>query len=103
MAIGRLPKRATSQPARGREDMRPTGRPSSTPPSEALSRCRCCWILGIRDAQEEKQRPARKKKALTEMRFSLRGGRERGCLMASKVKLLEIPFFEDQHVMGHVA
>src|SRR6185437_985397 len=111
MATGRLPKRATSQPASGREVIRPTGRPSRTPPSAALSRCRCCWILGIREAQEEKHKPARKKNALTAMRFNRWGGRGRA--MAPKVaffaesrslaRCLQVPLLEDDHMMGHMA
>src|SRR5271163_4566220 len=81
IATGRLPNFATSQPASGSEIIRPTGKPRRTPPRLALSRCSRCWILGIREAQEEKQRPARKKNALTAIRLSRRAGSERGMFM----------------------
>ena len=61
IAIGRLPIRATSQPASGKETISPAGKPSSTPPSAALSKCNFVWMLGMREAQLKKQSPARKK------------------------------------------
>src|SRR5690349_13205244 len=103
MAMGRLPNRATSQPARGRETSNPQGRDSNTPPSETLLSPRFCWMLGIREAQEEKQRPARKKKTLTAMRFNRRGGRESsGCMISVQVKSSKITLFQDLHVMSDV-
>jgi hypothetical protein len=64
----RLPYLATRKPATGREVSKPTGRQSRIPPRAALFSCNFACISGIRDAQEAKQIPARKKKLLTAIR-----------------------------------
>src|SRR3984957_329895 len=91
-ATGRLPKRATSQPASGREVSNPAGSDRSTAPRAALSRCNFRRISGIRDAQLEKHSPARKKKQLTAIRCSRRGGKERRLFITTVGLLLQAGF-----------
>ena len=71
IATGRLLNFATSQPAIGSDVKSPAGNPSKTPPSAALLKCNFCWMFGMRDAQLEKHKPARKKKELTAIRVIL--------------------------------
>ena len=68
----RLPNLATRKPATGREVSNPTGRQNRIPPSAALFTCNFAWISGMREAQEKKQIPARKKKLLTAIRCTRR-------------------------------
>src|ERR1700733_1105513 len=75
IAMYLLPKRATNQPAIGKEKRRPTGRLNNTAPNDALLRCSFSWISGILDAQLEKHKPVRKKKMLTLIRCVLLFGR----------------------------
>jgi hypothetical protein len=68
MTIIRLPYLATRNPAIGSEVSKPIGRQSNIPPSAALFTPSLDCISGIREAQEKKQIPARKKKLLTAIR-----------------------------------
>ena len=57
-------------------------------------------MLGIREAQDEKQSPARKKKELTAMRFCRRAGRaSNGFMNLGSGEGSKIALFEDPHVM----
>lgn len=64
----RLPNFATSQPAKGRENIKPMGSDSNTAPNPASFRFKFCCILGILDVQLEKHRPERKNREDTAMR-----------------------------------
>jgi hypothetical protein len=75
ITIIRLPYLATKKPATGSEVSNPMGRQRSIPPKAALLTPNFACISGMREAQEKKQIPARKKKLLTAMRFKRRCAR----------------------------
>jgi hypothetical protein len=64
-----LPYLATRKPATGSEVSNPMGRQRSIPPKAALLTFNLACISGMREAQEKKQMPARKKKLLTAIRY----------------------------------
>ena len=70
-----LPDLFISQPESGREINRPTGRANNTMPNCASDKLNFCLILGMRDAQLEKHRPAKKNKEPTAVLFINRGVR----------------------------
>jgi len=64
-----LPDLFISQPESGSEINRPTGRANNTMPNSASDKFNFCRMLGMRDAQLEKQRPAKKNKEPTAILF----------------------------------
>ena len=68
-----LPDLFISQPESGREINKPTGRANNTMPNCASDKSNCCLMLGMRDAQLEKHKPAKKNKEPTAALFTNRG------------------------------
>jgi hypothetical protein len=64
ITIIRLPYFATRKPAMGSEVSNPIGRQRSMPPRAALLTPNLICISGMREAQEKKQIPGRKKSCL---------------------------------------
>jgi hypothetical protein len=75
ITIIRLPYLATRKPATGSDVSNPMGRQRSIPPKAALLTPNLACMSGMREAQEKKQIPARKKKLLTAMRCNRRCAR----------------------------
>ena len=64
-----LPDLFTNQQERGREINKPTGSVNNTRPNCASDKFNFCLMLGIREAQLEKHKPAKKNKEPTAALF----------------------------------